>query len=362
MHETLIRVFYPLDRGVIVLRTEEDWQRDLEPDYINHEEHLYQFRLKVHHQTHLHYKPCIRDGDSTIWSMGANKVALLHKDRPHDVYPYFFSPEGGAISEVIEIPSDSFSCSRLLRLYLPEGYDENTTKHYPVIYMHDGRNLFFPQEAFLEQDWHIEASLDLLNQMNLLEQVIIVGIYAGDREDEYTDPGYRKYGHCLTREILPWVDASFRTLKGPWQRCVMGSSLGGVVSFYLAWEYPEIFGTTACLSSTFSFRDNLIKRVEHDSIDRRSHLRFYLDSGWPGDNYEATLKMASILLDRGFKWGDNFVHLAFPHARHSEHDWAGRMHIPLQLFFGRIRRAYMHWINPDFELQQSEIEGEEVEV
>ncbi len=362
MHETIIRVFYPLESGRIVLRTEQDWETDLEPDYIDCDNHLFQFCLKVHHKTHMSYKPCIRDGNDLIWSMGANKVALLHKERPHDVYPYFFSQEGGTITDVLEIPSASFNCNRLLRLYLPAGYDENLLKRYPVIYMHDGKNLFFPQEAFLGEDWHIEGNLDLLNSMNLLEQVIVAGIYAGEREEEYTHPGYKKYGHCLTQEIKPWIDDNFRTLRGPWHRCVMGSSLGGVVSFYLAWEYPDVFGTAACLSSTFSYKDDLIKRVEYDPVEQRSHLRIYLDSGWPGDNYDATLKMASILLDRGFKWGTNFLHIAFPNARHTEHDWASRMHIPLQLFFGRIRRAYMHWINPEYSFQEALPVGEEVEV
>ena len=86
----MIRVFYPVEKGRIVLRTEQDWETDLEPDYIDCDSHLFQFTLKVHHKTHLSYKPCIRDGDDLVWSLGANKVALLHKERPHDVYPYFF--------------------------------------------------------------------------------------------------------------------------------------------------------------------------------------------------------------------------------------------------------------------------------
>jgi predicted alpha/beta superfamily hydrolase len=362
MNEALIRVFYPLESGRIVLRTEQDWDRDLEPEKIDRESHSFTFRIR-HPKSLLFFKPCIRRGSEIVWAKGANKLAVLHKDWPQDVYPFFFSDDAGTITSVIELPSRYFAHKRLMRLYLPAGYHENTLKRYPVIYMHDGKNLFFPQEAFLGQDWNMDGNLYLLNEMNLTEQVIVVGIYAGDREAEYTHPGYEKYGTCLVEEIKPWIDSGFRTHRGPTHTCVMGSSLGGVVSFYLAWAWPDVFGAAACLSSTFAWKDNLFEMVARDPLEQRRQLSIYLDSGWPGDNYDATIKMASALLDRGLKWGYNFFHIAFPLAQHSESDWASRIHIPMQLFFGRIRKAYVHFVRPDYGGKVEEISaGEEVEV
>jgi hypothetical protein len=65
-------------------------------------------------------------------------------------------------------------------------------------------------------------------------------------------------------------------------------------------------------------------------------VAFYLDSGWPGDNYETTVGMAMALLSRGWVFGHNLLHLAYPHAKHGEPDWAMRMHIPLQMVAGSV--------------------------
>jgi predicted alpha/beta superfamily hydrolase len=128
------------------------------------------------------------------------------------------------------------------------------------------------------------------------------------------------------------VNAKYRTLTGPAATAVMGSSLGGVVSLYLAWQWPEIFGHTACLSSTFGYRDDLFERVR---TEEKRPLKIYLDSGWPRDNYEVTRQMRNLLLERDYQEGGELLYLAFPRARHTESDWAMRAHIPFQHFFGR---------------------------
>ena len=74
----------------------------------------------------------------------------------------------------------------------------------------------------------------------------------------------------------------------------------------------------------------------------------YLDSGWPGDNYETTVGMAMALISRGWKWGHNLLHLAFPHAGHNEHDWGLRLHLPLQMIAGSIPR-YSRMASPELE-------------
>ncbi|MGV8124767.1 MAG: alpha/beta hydrolase [Candidatus Xenobiia bacterium LiM19] len=358
MHEAIIRVFYPLHHGELILRTEQDWDRDIEPESVDPLHNCFDFRIK-NEKSLLCFKPCIREGGSVFWAGGANRVALLDKNFPQDIYPYFYSSAGGGITYINEVPSKLYKSSRKLRLYLPAGYSENTLKRYPVIYMQDGKNLFFPEEAFLGQEWHMDENLDLLNTMNLTEQIIVVGIYAENRDREYTSPGYHRFGRSIVEEIKPWIDTHYRTLTAPWHTAVLGSSLGGVVSFYLGWEWPHIFSAVACMSSTFSWKDNLIDRVEHDDMEPRKNLKIYLDTGWPGDNYDETVKMGNALLERGFKMGLDFLHLAFPLARHNEDDWASRVHIPIQMFFGRIRRAMMRTLHPltlmaDYSIQPSE--------
>jgi len=66
---------------------------------------------------------------------------------------------------------------------------------------------------------------------------------------------------------------------------------------------------------------------------------FYLDSGWPGDNYEVTMAMATTLISRGWRYGQNLLHLSFPNATHNEAAWGIRLHIPMQFFNGAVARA-----------------------
>jgi predicted alpha/beta superfamily hydrolase len=172
--------------------------------------------------------------------------------------------------------------------------------------------------------------------MNVIDKLIVVGLYAQNREEEYTKPGYEVYGRSLVGEVKPGIDAQFRTLKGPAQTGVMGSSLGGVVSFYLAWQWPEVFGQAACMSSTFDWRDDLIERVLREP---KRNIKVYLDSGWPNDNYEVTLSMCMAMIERGFVAGRDFLHLVFPMAEHDETSWGSRCHLPLQLFNGEVSKA-----------------------
>ena len=115
-----------------------------------------------------------------------------------------------------------------------------------------------------------------------------------------------------------------------------GSSLGGVVSFYTVWQYPEVFGAAACMSSTFSHKDDLLERVLSEP---KRKVGFYLDSGWPGDNYEVTVAMALALVSRGWCYGRDLLYLCFPHAEHDEKAWGMRLHLPMQLFTGAVARA-----------------------
>ena len=173
----------------------------------------------------------------------------------------------------------------------------------------------------------------MLDKMNAIEEVIVVGIHPNDRMNEYTMPGYEDYGRFLVESLKPLIDGKYRTLTGPANTAAMGSSLGGVVSFYLGWQWPEVFGKIACLSSTFTYRDNLLDRV---STESKRKLRIYLDSGWPGDNYEDTRSMRDRLIWKGYRPGSELFYIAFPEAKHDENAWASRSPIPFQFLFGKL--------------------------
>ena len=331
-----IRVFYPLQSGRLVLRTEGDWDRDIEPDAINSERRISEFTVSSNHPF-LYFKPFLRVGEESYRAGGMNDLAVLTESNPRDIYPYFSSKQEGGITPLLEVESKVLPGSHLMRIYLPAGYEENSLKRYPVIYMHDGKNLFFPEEAFLGTEWQLDETLDQLDVMSVIDKIIVVGIYARNREEQYTMPGYDLYVQSLVDEVKPWVDSNFRTLTAPEHTGVMGSSLGGVVSFYAAWQWPHIFGRVACMSSTFTFKDDLIHRVLKEP---KRKIRIYLDSGWPGDNYEVTLSMCMALIERGYVFGADFLYFVFPLARHDEVSWRARCHLPLQLFNGEAVKAF----------------------
>jgi predicted alpha/beta superfamily hydrolase len=219
------------------------------------------------------------------------------------------------------------------RVFLPPGYQENTLRRYPVLYMHDGNNLFLKEEAFLGNTWRTDEVLNILDRMNAIEEVIVVGVFPNDRMKEYISPGYEDYGRFLAETLKPIIDTKYRTMAGPSETAVMGSSLGGVVSFYLAWQWPDVFGKAACLSSTFTYRDDLLERVATES---KRDVKIYLDSGWPGDNYEATRAMRDRLIWKGYYPGSELFYLAFPEAKHDENAWAARSHVAFQFLFGNL--------------------------
>jgi len=323
-----IRVYYPPERGEVVLRTELDWELDVPA--VDRGDSFTEFEVATN-RPYLYVTPCLNTQADSIWAGGAHSLVLMTAAGTRDIYPFFFGARRGDITEPIEFASALLGRQHKLRVYLPPGYGENPMRTYPVLYMHDGKNLFFPKEAFLGREWGVDATLALLDQMNAADQIVVVAIYSVDRENEYTLPGYERYGRSVVEEVKPRIDEMFHTKRDAASTAVMGSSLGGVVSFYMAWEWPRVFGTAICLSSTFSTQDNLMERVLREP---KRDIQIYIDSGWPGDNYEVSLAMAVALIERGYEYGRDLMHYAFPLAEHSEPAWRERIHLPLQFFAG----------------------------
>lgn len=333
--ERTLRVSYPAGKGRVVLRTEQDWEKNIEPVAVSEDGNTSIFQLRAD-QPFLYFKACLVQEGEVHWSQGPNKLLLMGEDDKRIAYPYFSSSDRGRFSRLIEFPSKILGRTHQLRVYLPPGYDENTLALYPVAFMQDGQNLFFPEEAFLGHDWEVDKTSQTLRKMSAVEDFIIVGIYSGDRMSEYTAPGYESYARSLSEEIVPEAQRLLRIGNHRRYRTVWGSSLGGVVSFYAVWQHPEVFGTAVCMSSTFSHKDNLIERVLSETPP---DVAFYLDSGWPGDNYEVTIGMAMALVSRGWKYGLNLLHLCFPLAEHDESAWGLRLHLPMQFLNGAVARA-----------------------
>jgi predicted alpha/beta superfamily hydrolase len=313
----------------LVLRTDQDWERDIEATRVAEDGRTFEFDIFAP-RPFAYFKTSLRGREGEpLWMPGPHRLVLLDLPVPADVHPYFRSSPDGSFEEPLTIPSKELGRELSLRIYLPPGYVEAERRRFPVVYMQDGKNLFFPEEAFLGREWHVDDTIAKLDAMSAADPVIVVGIHAADRHAEYTKPGYEAYARAIAHEVKPLIDERYRTLAGPLDTAVMGSSLGGVVSFFMVWEHPNVFGYAACMSSTFMFKDDLLERVLSGA---RRDVGFYLDSGWPRDNYEVTLAMTIALQSRGYEQGRDVVHLVYPEARHNEVDWGQRLHVPLQLW------------------------------
>jgi predicted alpha/beta superfamily hydrolase len=333
MNRQTIRVIYPVENGNIRLRTEENWDVDVAPSSING--CMSEFMVESA-KPFFYFKPILHHNGTAQWSRGENFLAVATSGTPLEVHPYFRENTRCSVCELMPALASPAGTEHRFRVFLPPGYHENTLKHYPALYMHDGNNLFLKEEAFLGNTWRTDEVLGVLDQMNAIEEVIVVGVFPKDRMSEYTCPGYEDYGLFLVERLKPVIDAKYRTLRDATNTAVMGSSLGGVVSFYLGWQFPDVFGKVACLSSTFNYMDDLLERV---STEARRNIKIYLDSGWPADNYEPTRAMRDRLIWKGYRPGSELFYLAFPHAVHDENAWAARSPIPLQFLFGRVPMA-----------------------
>ena len=326
-----VRVHYPLSAGELRLRSDADWERTLAPVRSDRRRGRFEFELD-NGVPYRYFKPVLQDGTVHHWARGENFLALRERRGALDVYPYFAEDSSCHVCTLFQVPSSYEQRGYDVRVFLPPGYDENELQRFPVLYMQDGQNLFFPGKAAYGKHWRVSETLALLERMNLVRQVIVVGVYSRERMREYTRPGYEAYGRFLAQELKPYVDSQYRTASAAEDTAVMGSSLGGVVSLYAGWQYPHVFGQVGALSSTFGYQDDLLERV---LTEKKRALRIYLDSGWPQDNYEATRGMAAALRSRGFREGRDLLYLAHPEGRHEEAAWAARFHVPFQFFFRR---------------------------
>jgi predicted alpha/beta superfamily hydrolase len=332
MQKQFIRVIYPTDGGRIALRTEQNWDSNIEAHSLQQNGCVSEFQTETE-RPYFYFKPVLLRDGATMWSRGENFLAVATSGAPLEIHPYFEEDTHCSVCELMPPLASPSGAQHRFRVFLPPGYYENTLKKYPVLYMHDGHNLFFKEEAFVGNTWRTDEALGMLDKMNAIEEVIVVGVHPQDRMVEYTQPGYEDYGRFLVETLKPFIDAKYRVLAGPPNTAVIGSSLGGVVSFYLGWQWPEIFGKVACLSSTFTYRDDLLERI---STESKRKIRIYLDSGWPRDNYEATRSMRDRLIWKGYRPGSELFYLAFPEAKHDENAWAARSPIPFQFLFGKL--------------------------
>ena len=220
-------------------------------------------------------------------------------------------------------------------VWLPAGYEANPSKSYPVLYMHDGQNLIDPKVSFAGRDWQVDETLTKLIKEYKIKEIIVVGIYnTSERLEEYSDTEKgEKYRKFITEELKPFVDSKYRTLADNKNTAIIGSSMGGLVSFLIAWKHPEIFSMAGCMSSSFYYKDEKVFKMIDEYKGEKKHIKFYIDHG--EDGLLRGQKMFCKLTQLGYVIGTDLDYFYARGAEHNETEWAKRLERPLIFFFGK---------------------------
>ena len=244
-------------------------------------------------------------------------------------------PKKHTASKNVKILSENFpvpqlGTTRKIWIYLPEDY-QSSQKKYPVIYMHDGQNLFDDLTSF-SGEWKIDETMDHFFKEGK-KQAIIIGIDNGgsERLNEYSPWENSEYGggkgdlyaDFLAQTLKPYIDKNYRTLSSAKNTGLVGSSMGGLISFYTGMKYPEKFGKLGVFSPSFWFaREDLTHYISKHSKSLKK-TKIYLVAGRKESEEMVTdiEKITPILISKGI-CRKNIVTKFDDYGTHSESYWA----------------------------------------
>jgi predicted alpha/beta superfamily hydrolase len=241
--------------------------------------------------------------------------------------------------------------SRFLRnqrdfiVYLPPGYHEQPQRRFPVLYMHDGQNLFDGATSFVPgMDWHVGHTADDFILTGAVQPLIIVGIYnvGKVRIHEYTPTkaprlgGGRadRYAKFLIQEVMPFVQQQYRVLPDPRVTGMGGSSLGGLLSLYLGLKHSQIFGRLAALSPSVWWNQRVILRFAAAApVEPRPRVWLDIGTNEGPRIVQEVEQFRDILLQKGWQLGTDLHYERIEGAEHNEAAWARRVGPFLQFLY-----------------------------
>jgi enterochelin esterase-like enzyme len=237
--------------------------------------------------------------------------------------------------------------ARPIYVYLPELAEQDHRRRFPVLYCHDGQNIWDdPHACFGHGGWYLNQIVDQLVREGKIEPVILVGIPNSDsRFREYT-PGKtyddifeHPYANFVCDVVKRYVDRKFPTKKDRRHTALLGSSLGGLISVWMAHKLHETFSKAACLSGAFQFRDRQGKLFT-DFLLQRDHqdLKIYLDTGTIKDGAALTRKVRDAYLARGWEVGKDLQYFEDKGGEHNERCWRDRVWRALVFLFDTTGR------------------------
>ena len=245
-------------------------------------------------------------------------------------------------------PSALLGNRRDVLVYLPPGYSRSRLR-YPVLYMHDGQNVFDAATAFVGVEWGVDETAQRLITAKQIAPVIIVAVAnAGeDRLHEYTptrgvfeingQPGRSRalasrYGRFLAEELKPFIDSRYRTRPEPAFTGLGGSSLGGLVTLVLGLRFPKVFNRLAVMSPSVWWDDCAIYQLV-EMTRRKLPLKIWLDTGTAEPGWERARVLRDRLVRKGWELGKDLSYFEAEGGGHDEGAWARRMENVLRFLF-----------------------------
>ena len=255
--------------------------------------------------------------------------------------------------------SPQLNNERNIFVYLPPSY-HNSSRHYPVLYMHDGQNLFDSATSFAGE-WGVDEAMEMLANKEGVE-AIIVGVpnMGAERLNEYSpfvDPTLgggdgNHYVGFIANTLKPLIDQEFRTLPQRRTTGIMGSSMGGLISLYAFFRREDVFGYAGVMSPSLWFA----KGAVYHYVETASYLpgRIYLDAGTremggsrdahssrkeSRQYYASVRRMKRILVQKGYRPIRDILHVEEKWAPHSESAWARRFPRAIRFFLAGARQV-----------------------
>jgi len=261
----------------------------------------------------------------------------------------------GDIRSHADFASEVLGNRRAIDVYVPPGYDAHPEARYPVLYMHDGQNVFDAATSAFGMEWRADETAERLIRDGAIRPILIVAIGSTPaRIDEYTAhaDGRRRiggkgdqYARFVMEELKPFIDATYRTKPGRADTAVVGSSLGGLISLRIAERYADRVSMCGVLSPTLWWADEQVLN-DLDSPGGADWLtrgtRFWLDMGTSegarpresSPELPRTRRLAARFAAAGLKPDRDFICKEIAHGEHDETTWARRFGDVLTFFFG----------------------------
>jgi len=251
-------------------------------------------------------------------------------------------------------------------VWTPPQYEHKKSTRFPVLYMHDGQNLFDPEKSYTHVTWGVAEAIAKLSTWGFIHPAIVVGIdNTPNRFGDYlpTDPFETPEGKALLKSqkkefdqlrkqfdfvantylqlivevIKPMVDRDFRTSEKLEDTVIMGSSMGGLISIYTLIRYPQIFGGAGCLSTSWpALGPSLVPYLQAE-LPPAGHHKIYFDHGTQeldGGYAPYQKQVDEVMRQKGYTPREDWITRVILGAPHNERAWRDRIHLPLRFFLG----------------------------